>query len=594
MTKNVLILLTLAVIIALPFAFRHKPEAGAWREGDPVLVIISPHNEAIRYEFGVGFSKWHEARYKRPDGTPQPVRLDWRNIGGTTEISRYLQGEYATSTQAWWKNQGKAWPAGATDTVVQGKPPEKPEQLEIWKAYRGIDKPDAITSKVDLFFGGGQFDHNDAAQRGFAVEPWPVKSPPEMAAASLALIPETLAGETWRQPTLFGSAVSTFGIVYNVDRLEQLNVTSPPQQWSDLADFRYFKQVGVTDPTKSGSIAKAFEMLLHQQMHDAVANHLRLKKTPDAKIDETIAKNEAAIAAFQKAKGAAANKWDVPPELADYQAALERGFEDGLHLIQSIGANARYFTDSATKVSLDVSIGDAAVGMSIDFYGRFQSQSTAAPDGTLRMKFVTPLGGTSVSCDPISLLRGAPRRDVAERFIAFTLSEEGQRLWTYRPGEPGGPVKYALRRLPIRRDFYPSTQASVDAKAKEHASHAADDLADPAIDPYQVATKFTYYPRWTLGHFSILREIIRAMCLDSGEELRDAWERYHTSTAGRAGNGGHALGALPTVTLHAKDGSAHEVRMDWRTLLSMKNYDSLEYMREWTAAFRKQYREVAR
>ena len=593
MFKNLAILLTLAIIIALPFVFRQKPEAGAWRDGDPTLVIISPHNEAIRYEFDRGYSKWHEAHFKRADGSPQPVRIDWRNIGGTTEISKYLQGEYGTSAQAWWKSKGKPWPTGASDSIVQGKKPDDPALLEIYNAYRGIDSPEAITSQVDLFFGGGQFDHADAFTRGFGVPPWPDAHPPEMVASSLAQIPTTLGGEIWRTPTLFGCAISTFGIVYNVDRLEQLNISSPPQQWSDLADFRYFKQVGVTDPTKSGSIAKAFEMLLHQQMHDGVAGYLRSTGVGDEKIEAQIAANEKAIDAFQKAKPGA-KRWETPPDLVGYQAALEHGFDDGIYLIQAIGANARYFTDSATKVSLDVSIGDAAVGMSIDFYGRFQAQSTLSPQGTPRMKFVTPIGGTSVSADPITLLRGAPHRAEAERFIAFVLSEDGQALWNGEPGTPGGPQKYALRRLPIRRDFYPSTRPDVDATAKAHLRYAADKLDDPAIDPYQLAKSFTYYPRWTLGHFSILREIIRAMCLDSGDELRAAWERYHTSTAARTNEGGRALGALPTVTLYNRDTKQTEaVSMNWRALLSMKSYDSLEYMREWTAAFRKQYRTAA-
>ena len=584
MFKNLAILGTLALIVALPFVFRHKQDVGAWREGDPVLTIISPHNEAIRFEFARGYSKWHEAHYKRADGSPQPARVDWRNIGGTTEISRYLQGEYATATQAWWQSQGKVWPAGATDSLVAGKPPERTDLLDIYRAYRGVDDPKQIGSGVDLFFGGGQFDHYDAYTRGFGVPPWPDDQPPAMVASSLAMIPKSIGGEVWRTPTTFGCAISTFGICYNVDRLRDLGITTPPSQWTDLADFRYFRQVGVTDPTKSGSIAKAFEMLVHQQMHDEVARYL--KSTGVADVDATIAKNERAIDAFQKAKPGV-KKWETPADLVDYQLSLERGFDDGLHLIQAIGANARYFTDGAPKVSLDVGVGDAAVGMTIDFYGRFQAEASQKVDGTQPMRFVTPVGGTSVSCDPITLLRGAPHRAEAERFIAFVLGEDGQRLWTYKPGTPGGTAKYALRRLPIRRDFYPSTQPDVDAKAKQHLTFAADDLADPTIDPYQLAASFTYYPRWTGSHFGPLRELIRSMCLDSGEELRGAWSRSRGDAS--------SLGGMPTVTLFNKDANATQsVHIDWRSLLSLKSYDGLEYSREWTEAFREQYHEAAK
>lgn len=606
MFKNLTIIAVLVVIVALPFLFRQKHDVGTWKSGDPFLVIISPHNEAIRYEFERGFSRWHEKKFGKP------VKIDWRNIGGTTEISRYLQGEYATSAKAWWEGEGKTWPSGATDAVVASRPPaaDKPELLEVYKAYRQVDEPTKVTSKVDLFFGGGQFDHSDAFSRGFGVEPWPKDNPPESVKESLALIPETLAGEIWRTPTLFGTAISTFGIVYNVDRLRELGVTTPPSTWDDLADFRYVGQVGVTDPTKSGSIAKAFEMLVHSKMKLAVAKHLAAAGIAPDQIDSTIAAFEKRISDHQKTPGSDGKprpRWDVPEDLAGYQAALEAGWVDAMHLIQAIGGNARYFTDSATKVSIDVSIGDAAVGMSIDFYGRYQAQMSAAPDGSQRMHFVTPLGGTSVSCDPITLLRGSGGngktpaeqeeiREVAKRFIEFTLSEEGQRLWTYKPGsrnEAGemiGPEKYALRRLPTRRDFYPASNGTI-GQSEQHVRFAADDLTDPTIDPYQVAQQFTYYPRWTGSHFGIMREIVRAMCLDSGIELRDAWARAHRNGVDESRLA--KIHSLPTVKLHDKSGKPVEMPLNWRTALEFRNFTSLEYMREWTNAFRAQYRAAA-
>ena len=598
MIKNLSILAVLAIIVALTFLFRQPQEVGEWRDGDPVLVIVTPHNEAIRYEFEHGFSKWHAARHQRPDGSPQPVRIDWRNVGGTTEISRYLQGQYTTTAKAWWTAQGKAWPKAASDPdagVTGSRPPSTPELLEAFKAYREVDRPDAITSGVDLFFGGGFFDHSGAVSRGYAVEPWTADNLPPEVARSLELIPTSTGGETWRTPAVFGNAISTFGIVYNVDRLRELGIPTPPTAWKDLADYRYVGQVGVTDPTKSGSIAKAFEMLVHQQMFEAARTYLTTRGVPDDRIAAAVAANEATIDAHRRSRGPTYQRGDVPDDLAGYQAALEQGWLDGIALIQAVGANARYFTDSATKVSLDISIGDAAVGMSIDFYGRYQAQSTRAPDGTDRMKFVTPVGGTSVSCDPISLLRGAPNRALACEFITFVLSADGQRIWTYAPGaknesrERVGNEKYALRRLPIRRDFYASTQPAIEAAHLEHKQHAIDDLADPNIDPYQVAKQFTYYPRWTGEHFGVMREITRAMCMDSGEELRAAWHVLHR----QADPDLSALRKLPVTTLHDASGASREVPITWRTAPTFRSFDPLEVQREWTEAFRRQYRAIA-
>jgi hypothetical protein len=244
-------------------------------------------------------------------------------------------------------------------------------------------------------------------------------------------------------------------------------------------------------------------------------------------------------------------------------------------------------------VAIDVSMGDAAIGMAIDFYARYQAQITGGPLGEPRMVFVTPVGGTSVSCDPVGLLRGAPHREVALRFIEYVLGEEGQQLWTYLPGTPGGPERYALRRLPVRRDFYPSPVPAIQAAHARHQRYAADDLASPSIDPYQIARHFTYYPRWTARHFGVQREIIRAMCLDSAEDLRAAWQAART----RGGIGANArlMTALPTVNLtHRRTGKVEAVPLTWRTAPDFaEQYDPLEYLREWTAAFRAHYRAQA-
>ena len=174
------------------------------------------------------------------------------------------------------------------------------------------------------------------------------------------------------------------------------------------------------------------------------------------------------------------------------------------------------------------------------------------------------------------------------------LGEEGQQLWTYLPGTPGGPERYALRRLPVRRDFYPSSVPAIQTAYERHRRYAADDLGDPSIDPYQVAQHFTYYPRWTARHFGVQREIIRAMALDSGEDLRAAWRVVRQSRQLSAG--ASLMRELPTVTLtNRRTGKVEAVPLSWRTAPDFaENYDPLEYLREWTSAFRAHYRAVAR
>jgi len=649
MWKSLIILFLLAILIALPFALRPAAKTSAWKSGDPVLVIVTPHNEATRYEFERAFSKWHLKHFG------QPIKIDWRVPGGTTEITRYLVSEYSAAAQSWWtKTLGKPWPAAGADAIF--KLQQDAEAKALFDAFRATDDADALTSRIDLFFGGGEFDHSSVYRQGMTVAPWKAGEEPaglfseegsaedkaegrrqkaEVPNSSLSgrtqdanassaesrtlnpepwlvLIPEKVSGEVWRTPYLFGTALSTFGLCYNTDRLADLAKSrnrpdlKPPATWDDLADPVYFKQIGACDPSKSGSVAKAFEMIIHQKMHDTIV----AAGYDDAKIAEY----EKAISTYEKTSGPKYKRGDVPPEVPGaYQAAVERGWENGMRLVQRIGANARYFTDSAQKVPIDVSAGDAAVGMCIDFYGRFQAQSSAPGDGRPRMVFVTPRGGSSVSCDPISLLRGAGggadspearklRRTIALRFIQFTLSEEGQKVWCYQPtgagaSDAGGPEKFALRRVPIRRDFYPSTNPTFQARHLEHAKHSVDDLASPTIDPYQIAKTFVYYKRWTGDHFFIMRDLIRVMCMDAGDELKDAWGAI--IAAGGPAQRPEAIKTMeefPKVQLTPKKGGMPvDVAITWRTTPEITVlYDRLEYTRVWTAAFREQYQKAER
>jgi ABC-type Fe3+ transport system substrate-binding protein len=120
-----------------------------------------------------------------------------------------------------------------------------------------------------------------------------------------------------------------------------------------------------------------------------------------------------------------------------------------------------------------------------------------------------------VDPDPIALLRGAPHRELALEFIEFLLSVEGQKLWNYRVGEPSGPEKYALRRLPIRRELYTSD-------LQQHVS-------DPGVFPYDDAPKFTYRPEWTGALVRTLSFAVRVMCVDAEAELEEAWHALITA-----------------------------------------------------------------
>ena len=603
MIRNLSILAAAALVLALPFVLRScaggerraAADSAPASAARPVLTLVTPHNEAIRDEFGRAFSAWHARKY----GVPVEVR--WIAIGGTTEIARYLEGQYVSAARAWWRRRGHPWPAGAGEVLLNGRfdtahPPGVERQAgegdaalarrteeakarwaqccELHRTFRATDDPAAFTSRLDLFFGGGQYDHQRTFNEGLSVPPWPPERAPAglfAAADGTVLMPESTSGEIWRTPVYFANALSTFGLCYNLDRIRELGVPVPAQ-WADLAAPAYFRTLGLADPTKSGSIAKAFEMIVHQQCGAAV----RRAGFDDAAVERF----ERAIAAAKRPPG------EMPEGVpAAYQAAVEQGWLEGVRLIRRIGANARYFSDSSSKVPVDVSAGQAAAGLAIDFYARFQAQSSRGPDGRERMGYVTPAGGSSVTADPISLLRGAEHRALAVRFIEFVLGEEGQRLWTYRPGTPGGPVRFALRRLPVRRDFYPSENPAVQAAHERHRANAADDLASPQVDPYAQAKTFVYRPRWTGGHFGLLRDLVKAMCLDSLEELQAA-------QAAIVAHGGPER--QPEAMAQLDRMPAQPRPLDWGSALELSaKGDRLEYLRDWTMFFRESYRRAA-
>ncbi len=580
MIRNISILLVLIAVVALPFAFRQETGVREWKEGDPVLVVITPMNEAIRHEYALAFSRWHAQNYGAP------VKVDWRNIGGSTEISRYLTSEFVASFRAWWTGLGKPWRSDGGAIILNRSfnPNVKPDgvkdsdwqvQQELYRAFRETDDPKKFSSQIDMYFGGGAFDGDNATRQGLLVPAWgPGEIPPGLIATESGeeLIPAGMSGETWRTPTYYGTTLSTFGMCYNRDRMREQGMDGDLEHWQDLGDTRWRGTLGLADPTKSGSIAKAFETILQVQ----------------CRVEVEAAGFGPQVDEFEKFIAAAKLPLGQLPESVplDYQMAMETGWANGLRLIQRIGANARYFTDSASKVPLDVGMGNAAAGLCIDFYGRFEAEISNGERAEKSMGYVTPRGESGVSADPISLLRGAPHRETAKHFIEFLLSESGQQLWCYRVGEPGGPQKYALQRFPIRRDFYPSDHPAFQAAYERHRAHTTEDLGTPTLNAYRLAEEYVYHPRWTAGYYGLLRDLVRAMCMDSGVELRAAW--IVICEAGGPEACPHAMEALTRLPQTPEP-------LTWLSGLGMgKKYDRLDLLREWTIQFRAQYAEAER
>ncbi len=440
MMLRVMLALALAAIIAVPLAMR--PRDAGRREGEVTLVIVTPHVQQIRIEVGEGFERWVKLK------TGQAVRIDWRSPGGTSEILKLLEAQYAAAIKG-----------GLVGFADEKNPTIAPGVIGF-----------------DLMFGGGSYDHG-RLKTGVSLE-WqgqkrtvPMSMPAGFESATLegwfgenAIGVQKLYDE---EQHWIGTALSSFGIVYNEDVLERAGL-APPTSFRDLADPRYAGLLSLADPRQSGSVTTTMESILNNE-----------------------------------------------------------GWHEGWRILRATSANARTFSGSATKPPIDVGSGEAGAGLAIDFYGRVQAASVrqgnaTAPGKSARVGYVDPVGAVYIDADPVSILRGGPRPDLAKLFVEYCLTLEAQALWQFptitseagaknprlptsevRAGEAMGPRVHELHRLPARRAMY----------TPEYRAHFTDD-ADPFSAASKVASK-----RWR----SAIALMFGAFAIDVAPEQRAAW-----------------------------------------------------------------------
>lgn len=528
-----LVLLVFALILGIPFAFR--PESASAPRGAQRLVIITPHGDPIRHEFGLAFDRWHRA------GFNQPVTIDWRVPGGTSEIRKQLQAIYTRAIAS-----GQLTPEGDLASADDPMP-------------------------FDLLFGGGTFEHGQMKRGVKARPPRPPGAEKEVSLSISAPLKyeqaqldewfgeRTIgAGEVYDKDQFWlGTALSGFGISFNRDVLRRLGLPDPVS-WKDLADPRYRSWLALADPRASGSVATTFESILNTH-----------------------------------------------------------GWDEGWALLRAMSANARYFANSSPKVPIDVGHGEAAAGLAIDYYGRYESQALMKPGDapeTARVGYIDPPGEVFIDPDPISLLRGGPNPEVARRFIEFTLTEEGQALWNFavrssaaaitsperQRGEPDadapgtlgpvalGPERYELRRMPVRRVMY---------------EKYFDRLVD-RVNPYDIASKTK--PRgWRDG----IGLLMASFSIELHPEQSAAWMALHRARAEghpRAAEMEQLWLAMPTHTLTVKreDGASETrelplneenykaIAADWAEARKTGRLDSIRV--RYMEFFKGQYAEIVR
>jgi ABC-type Fe3+ transport system substrate-binding protein len=169
------------------------------------VIVITPHVDAIRHEFGHGFTAWHSERFH------EPAEVEWRVLGGTTDALRFVLSEFS----------------------------RKPEGIGL-----------------DIFFGGGQEPFLVFADRKLTL----AYTPP---AEILDGIPQQVSGMDVydRNHTWYGAALSSFGILQNT-RIQRTLRLPAATRWQDLTDPRLYDWVGAGDPRNSGTMNVMFEAFL--------------------------------------------------------------------------------------------------------------------------------------------------------------------------------------------------------------------------------------------------------------------------------------------------------------------------------------------
>ncbi len=435
----------LGILLLLPFYFQKKEVEKIFADDVDTVVVISAHNKTVRDEYEQAFGKWYKDKFGKD------VRIDFRTPGGTSDITRYIDDRFHAEFRYFLEKENIPWKAEYGDIFNDRR------QNSHWIRQKFLNSNVGIG--IDVFAGGGTFEHSRMAQRGYAVDGKVAERHPEYFLPGA--IPAEFGGDFIydKNGFYYGVVLSTFGIFYNKDRVAELSDPRPPERWSDLSEGRFFNTLVVADPTKSGSANKCYEIIVQQCMAQA--------------------------------------------------GNPEDGWRDGLNMLKKIFANARTITDSASKVVGDIGSGNAAAGTAIDTYGFTEELWSSHRFGKARSAYVMPKGGTAVGADPVQILRGAPNRKVAEAFVDFLLSIEGQKLHAFRAGTPGGPAKTTLHRAPVRQELYTGENRK--------------NLFKPDYRPYESGADFHYRPQWTGRYYSLLRQVIKALMLDPHVELQRAW-----------------------------------------------------------------------
>jgi ABC-type Fe3+ transport system substrate-binding protein len=357
----------------------------------------------------------------------------------------------------------------ASDKLIIISPHRKSIQNEYLPAFKNWYKSKYNSDvKIEWLDQGGSNDDVKFIKSKFSANPkssgidifWGggTTAHTEIASANLAdkikispeiqrQIPKSVAGMSLgnKSGTYISQALSSFGIFYNKLILKMEKIPEPTT-WESLADKSFKDKIVLTDARKSGSAS--------------VMNHVILQSV---------------------------------------------GWDKGFELLTTMAGNARQFTQSSSDVIKSIVAGDAAATLAIDFY----ALAKIGDLGSDKLGFVLPEGKTIIEGDPVSILKGAPNRQVAERFVDFILSIDGQTILMLPKGVPNGPKSETLGRLAVNTEAYKQTEGR----------------RVNALNPFTAKGFLPYDAEKEAKVRQVLDELIGTQLIDTHKELKEAWSR---------------------------------------------------------------------
>ncbi|MEW6357549.1 MAG: ABC transporter substrate-binding protein [Planctomycetota bacterium] len=261
----------------------------------------------------------------------------------------------------------------------------------------------------------------------------------------LQYIPPTCAGQPTYDPAYqwYGAAISGFGIIYNKKYQRQAKLPAP-ETWEDLTRPELFGKVSMADPRKSGVAHTLCEIILQAY-----------------------------------------------------------GWEKGFEVLMKMSGNCKMIVDASSRVPGDVALGEVIYGPTIDFYAWAQ----IAIEGAETIGFVLPRGLTVINADAMGILKGAPNLELAEAFLRFVLSEDGQKLLILPKGVPGGPKERTIGRISVIPDLMTKYADQCVARIT-----AADLKAGIEYDSEKASLRQ-----------GILNDLLGAILVDTHDDLAKAW-----------------------------------------------------------------------